>query len=139
MIEIKTKVCGKCKVEKDESDFSKGKSSDGLYCWCKACQSEYNRNRYEKEKAEYADVNVYDGGERTCTQCLGVFPKEKKYWSQSSIGTGGLQSHCRVCLSRRSSGYKDSGNLADDIVSRVLKKWSRERLQKRNKKENATP
>jgi hypothetical protein len=68
-----------------------------------------------------------------------VFPKEKKYWAENPNGAGGLQPYCRVCDSRRANGYTDSGDLADDIVSRVVYKWSSERNRKRNKKENATP
>jgi hypothetical protein len=140
MIEIKMKVCTECKVEKDESDFHKHPTCLGGLCnRCKACESEYKRNHYEKRKAEYAGVNVYDGGDKTCLKCLNVFPKEKRYWSQASFGPGGLHSYCRVCENRRTSGYKDSGDLADDIVSRVVKKWSGERYSKRNKKENAAP
>jgi hypothetical protein len=139
MCDIKAKVCTKCKEEKYEADF--GKKRDGLggrRSWCKACHSECQRKRYEKRKAEYAGVNVYDGGDKTCLVCLNVFPKEKKYWHENPHGAGGLHPYCRVCFNRRASGYKDTGDLADDIVSRVVKKWSDERSNKRNKKENAT-
>jgi hypothetical protein len=140
MCEIKTRVCTKCKAEKYETDFRKKRTAlGGRRSECKACETERKRKHYEKRKAEYAGVNVYDGGERTCLKCLGVFPKEKEYWSEHPRGPGGLQSYCRVCDNRRTLGYKDSGDLADDIVSRVVNKWSNERNNKRSKKENATP
>jgi hypothetical protein len=140
MCDIKTKVCTKCKAGKYETDFHKKRDSrGGLESQCKACLAERDRKHYEKEKAKYAGVNVYDGGEKTCPRCLNVFPKEKRYWCEHPRGAGGLQSFCRVCLNRQSLGYKDSGDLADDIVGRLAYKWSKERRHKRNEKENASP
>jgi hypothetical protein len=52
------KRCGKCKIEKDESEFSRDKSrKDGLQCKCKRCDKEYSlipenkerKNEYQKE------------------------------------------------------------------------------------------
>jgi hypothetical protein len=35
------KTCYKCKVEKDDSQYTKSKkNSDGLFSWCKQCRSE---------------------------------------------------------------------------------------------------
>jgi 5-methylcytosine-specific restriction endonuclease McrA len=46
-----TKVCVKCKILKDLSEFNKQKSSsDGLQGSCRACFSEYNRVRYSEKK-----------------------------------------------------------------------------------------
>jgi hypothetical protein len=140
MIEIKTKVCKACKVEKYETDFNKNPDGPGgLRGQCKACESEYKKNHYEKRKAMYAGVNVYDGGDKTCLKCLNVFPKEKGYWAENPSNPGGLNCYCRVCRNRRSQGYKDSGDLADDIVGRVVRKWSAERVTKRSKKETSSP
>lgn len=51
------KVCFKCKVEKDESEFCKHKQSkDGLNCRCKQCASQYyqeNKHKYVERKAAY--------------------------------------------------------------------------------------
>jgi 5-methylcytosine-specific restriction endonuclease McrA len=139
MIEIKTRVCTKCKEEKYETDFHDHPTGlGGLSSQCKACHSECQRKGREKRKAKYAGVNVYNGEEKTCIKCLGVFPKEKKYWLEDANGPGGLNSYCRVCNKRLTMGYKDSGDIVTDIVSRVVKKWSKERAHKRNKKENAT-
>ncbi|MHC4659572.1 MAG: hypothetical protein ACYS83_10440 [Planctomycetota bacterium] len=41
------KQCTRCKELKDESEFGeRRKYKDGLSYWCKACQREYDRNRY---------------------------------------------------------------------------------------------
>jgi hypothetical protein len=49
-----TKICSKCKIEKDESEFSKSKDKkDGLYCNCKKCIKEHyinNKNKILEKK-----------------------------------------------------------------------------------------
>jgi hypothetical protein len=43
---MKTKICSKCKIEKDISEFHKDKGQlSGLACSCKECHSKFNRNR----------------------------------------------------------------------------------------------
>jgi len=45
------KICGTCKVEKNESDFGKRKASiDGLAAKCKSCQKEYDKKRLRDPK-----------------------------------------------------------------------------------------
>ena len=42
------KLCTKCNIEKDESNFSKSNSKkDGLYAWCKNCAKAYRKVNYE--------------------------------------------------------------------------------------------
>lgn len=49
-----TKMCTKCKIEQDITNFWKDKNkSDGLSCWCIKCQKEYNENRKDKQKQWY--------------------------------------------------------------------------------------
>jgi len=44
---MQRKICSKCKIEKDQSEFYKDRSSkDGLHNRCKLCRKEYDRNRY---------------------------------------------------------------------------------------------
>lgn len=46
------KICSKCKVKKDVSEFNKfGKTSDGLRCECRLCQKKYFREFYERNMA----------------------------------------------------------------------------------------
>jgi len=45
------KKCFKCKLEKEESDFSKDTTrKDGLNSKCKSCQSEYYKKYLKKNK-----------------------------------------------------------------------------------------
>lgn len=51
------KLCKKCNTEKSELEFHKRKaSSDGLSNMCKACQSEYDKNRANLPKRVNARV-----------------------------------------------------------------------------------
>jgi hypothetical protein len=48
------KKCSKCLFEKDLSEYNKNlKYKDGLSCWCKNCQNDYQRKYYKK----YYEVN----------------------------------------------------------------------------------
>ena len=48
---IKMKTCTKCKVEKDESSFSKSKSrKSGLYPSCKSCHNAFVRKYYSENR-----------------------------------------------------------------------------------------
>ena len=46
-----SKVCAKCGIEKDNSEFRlDNKSKDKLGCWCKECDKEYKRIYYHQNK-----------------------------------------------------------------------------------------
>lgn len=65
---ITQKVCAKCELEKDLSEFHNCKSAkDGLQNKCKSCAKEYNdinKNEISKQKQEYYLKNQ----ERICTR-----------------------------------------------------------------------
>ena len=45
------KVCTKCKIEKELSEFYKDKSTkDGLTCKCKSCGKQYREANRENDK-----------------------------------------------------------------------------------------
>jgi hypothetical protein len=53
------KTCGKCKLSKNESDFSwKNKSKGTLQSFCKECQKEYRKIHYESNKQYYVDKSA---------------------------------------------------------------------------------
>lgn len=50
------KVCGKCNLEKDFSEFSKkSRNKDGLQCHCKSCSSKAIKTHYKNNKKYYID------------------------------------------------------------------------------------
>lgn len=56
---MSTKVCTKCKQEKDISDFhKKAKTKDGLRYECKTCRREYGKARYLKIKSFHAKYHL---------------------------------------------------------------------------------
>ena len=51
-----TKVCKKCDLEKDESEFYKNKrNKDGLHSYCKICNAEKGRNWNQANKERVAE------------------------------------------------------------------------------------
>jgi len=52
---MKTKVCSKCKIEKDISEFDKQSGvryKDNIRPWCRECYRLYARERYNKKRKE---------------------------------------------------------------------------------------
>ena len=86
---MEKKVCSKCKIEKDISNFRKDKTKpDGLYSSCIACKSEYNKSRnfkinknkkykicskckIKKEVIGFAKCKrIFDGYNNMCKDCV---------------------------------------------------------------------
>jgi len=60
------KTCTKCKIEKDETEFSKAKrEKDGLQSKCKACEREYRQANAERI-AEYQGEYRQENAEQIC-------------------------------------------------------------------------
>ena len=48
---METKICSKCKVEKDICEYHKDKNKkDGLNTYCKLCAINHSKEYYEKNK-----------------------------------------------------------------------------------------
>jgi len=82
-----TKVCRKCGIEKDVSEFVTLRTSkDGLGSWCKQCSSEHSKAKNYPRKTE---------GLKVCTKCgiekdVQAFPSHKR-------NPDGLYDKCREC------------------------------------------
>jgi hypothetical protein len=68
------KKCGKCKVEKNESEFNKDKSKkDGLENRCKSCKKEGNKLRKIRQMFEgkccHCGKNKEDKTQYRCNEC----------------------------------------------------------------------
>ena len=54
-----SKVCTKCKVEKELTEFHKdSKTKDGLFIWCKACNAMRAKKHYIKNKEKIDKYNL---------------------------------------------------------------------------------
>ena len=105
------KVCGKCKVEKSVSCFSKDKNrADGLTPRCKDCCRAYRESRKEErrlyreshkeEKRENDQARKYRDkilvNEKVCTVCKEL--KSAEFFSKHAISADGLSYRCRDCV-----------------------------------------
>ena len=88
------KQCTKCQQWKDESEFSKGNSPDGLNTICKECDKQRAAiNRKPRDLYSYEKYNKQ--GLKQCTKC-----KQWKEISEFCICTAnrdGLSCHCKQC------------------------------------------
>lgn len=50
------KICNKCKIEKEDSEFNKKK--DKLQSFCKSCNSKNLKEHYNKNKEKYKEKNT---------------------------------------------------------------------------------
>lgn len=89
-----TKVCPRCNVEKDISEYHKGKCRYGIHHTCKKCIKTQNRQfRLEcKERNELLGVSV---SEKKCWKCNTVKPASE--FPKDSNSKTGLHGKCKEC------------------------------------------
>ncbi len=101
------KQCTKCKKWKDKSKFGKdGKSKDGLRYWCKECNSQYYRERCEREGREpkryrkYEDRHRVLGGvkQKRCSKCK-KWKAESEFYKKRRHKDG-LAAWCKDCADK---------------------------------------
>lgn len=79
------KICGKCKLEKDFSEFHKNAAKpDGLQSNCKACKNEQYQGYYSENKERYAKNSrthrrrmrekIRSYKDKPCTDCGVQYP-----------------------------------------------------------------
>lgn len=75
------KVCRKCKLEKDESEFSKDKSrKDGLYSHCKACwHAYYQTDAYKYSRKAYRQTDAFKALRKAYRQTYAYKKKNGEY------------------------------------------------------------
>lgn len=104
----KTKVCPKCGIEKDRSEFYKHRSrKDGLTSYCKICHSVYvnkwQKNNLDKvrksrgkSKKKYNEKFIeYQTGTKVCTKC-GIEKDNSEFYKHMAYKDG-LHSFCKTC------------------------------------------
>jgi len=100
------KRCTKCKKRQDTSEFSKNRTcKDGLRVWCKECDSEYNRKRYEKNRgpAKYLRYDerhrvVHHVREKRCNRCRKW--KAECMFHKNQTHKDGLSEWCKECANK---------------------------------------
>jgi hypothetical protein len=104
-----TKVCGKCKIEKNVSEFHRHRrKKDGLDIYCKVCASErkkeyrleHGEEIREKYRIEHPNMivrvkeNIPDGMKR-CFKCKEIKPVDQ--FSPSKQSKDGRHTNCKAC------------------------------------------
>lgn len=88
------KQCTKCKQWKDENEFSKGNSPDGLNTVCKLCDK-MRAAMSRKPRELYAYEMYNEQGQKHCSKC--------KQWKSvanfciCTVNKDGLSNYCRQC------------------------------------------
>ncbi len=92
------KVCSKCKVEKEESEFGKLKrSKDGLYGSCRECNYDYySLKKYGYIKLKEQEI-IVESDFKICSKCH--IKKNKPEFSKNKKFIDGLQRICKKCYS----------------------------------------
>jgi len=112
------KRCAKCKKWKEESEFSKNRiRKDGLRVWCKDCDSEYNRKRYEENRGplkylRYEERHrvVDDVNEKRCNRCRKWKAESMFYKNQTH--KDGLSEWCKECANKATNKARKKRRMA---------------------------
>lgn len=92
------KICNKCKVEKEDAEFSKDpQCKRGIRGQCRDCDRASRRARQSKAKIA-PDAKI-------CTKC-GI-EKPSSAFFKLSVSADGLNSNCKACLKLYTAGRKD--------------------------------
>jgi len=91
-----TKVCPKCKIEKDISMFSKNKCTKDGYQWC--CRDCRSIKTKEKREAEEKRMLLFALGFKICSVCHAIKPVRMFYKHKDSID--GLYYACKECYKK---------------------------------------
>lgn len=101
------KQCTKCKQWKDEIEFSKGNSPDGLNTVCKLCDKT-RAAMFRKPRELYAYEMYNEQGQKQCSKCKQW--KSVDNFSNCTASKDGLSHYCRQCqheydMKRRETPY----------------------------------
>ncbi len=86
------KVCTKCKIEKDESEFNKGNGKNGTRSCCKICKSNY---QYIKKYGFIPEKPIILDGFKKCSKCKII--KSKNEFGKLKNTKDGLNYNCKFC------------------------------------------
>lgn len=93
-MEIKTKICNKCKQEKELSEFVKDKiAKDGLRSNCKFCKNKNRRAKLTGKKVIICD------SEKECNRCFKI--KKLINFVVSYENKSGVRAYCKECENER--------------------------------------
>jgi hypothetical protein len=107
------KQCTKCKKWKDESQFYvKSRHKDGLSYWCRKCESEYARVRYNRNGRRSRRYFRYEERhrvvrglkEKRCSRCKKWRPEAQFY--RRTRHKDGLSVWCKECADKATNSCR---------------------------------
>jgi len=113
------KVCSKCKVDKDESEFAKESvAKDGLQSRCKKCQKEHKQlTRYRSN--ELAKIRVAKNSEKYAKQCKD-YRKRNLEKEKQRVKNYYYTNHKEMINRARRNNRKNIDNLTDCYIKGQL-------------------
>lgn len=95
------KICSKCKIEKETSEFYKCKSKkDGLRCWCKECgklDNEKREKQYNEKRRQYRLTHKEEARQN-----------KKRYYDENKEKILKINSIWRQTINGRYTSYRNS-------------------------------
>jgi hypothetical protein len=90
-----TKICPKCDIEKNVSEFHKNKhNKDGLNTWCKQCRSHKNKDYI---------IDDLNSDKKVCRMCK--IEKDKSEFTKDKNKKDGLDNYCKECKPKVQANY----------------------------------
>jgi len=122
---LKTRLCTRCKSEKQVSDFHKWKHGrDGLYVWCRTCC----RERQRFYRTQYMRRNISRGrkpGYGKCSYCKRI--KTASNFHKCLQSRTGLYPYCKSCQNKKSKRYRTK---YPEKVKERIKQWRKQTRMK---------
>ena len=97
------KICTKCKIEKELSEFGKNKrQKDGFHYRCKSCCSEAKLN----PKGTKWKINLREQGKKHCGKCRDVKPFSEFGKNKNTFDK--YQTRCKSCKAKSDKEYREN-------------------------------
>ena len=99
---MKTKICNKCREEKElTSEFwpKRNSSRDGFHTYCKTCINKMARKLHKIRKINGSSryIDKAQSGCKTCRRCGEEKELTKEFWIVKNENKDGFNSHCKAC------------------------------------------
>lgn len=110
---MQTKVCSRCRIEKDVVDFPKcQRDKSGYHSWCKQCYKERRETlvRYD------IDLKVMS---KQCLKCLHVLPASQ--FGRDVKYEDGMDRWCKRCKNTASREWRKKNPYKHTITSRIYR------------------
>lgn len=117
------KYCPRCCNWKTFESFNQNHiASTGLHSYCKACESEIQRARYQKKPVKPSGQIIRNGSEKYCPSCQTW--KSLESFCRNTPKPTGLNTKCKVCANqyRRTRYQKKLTRLHGQVICNN-KKW----------------